>query len=160
MMTRDEILQLEDVELLKQCRVDSFRGVGPGGQKRNKTESAVRVVHEATQLAGFDDTSRSQHQNKHNALKKLRLVMALHLRDVPRVWSDPVPSPKNEAFSRWVGVAFDALAAAEFKISDAASFLGLSTSKFGRLLQEIPAVWQCLNGERAKRGLPPLRGSK
>ena len=78
-MTRDELLALSAEELLRQCRCDTFRGVGPGGQKRNKTSSAARVVHLESGLAALDDTTRSQHQNLARALNKLRLLLAVHL---------------------------------------------------------------------------------
>ncbi|MYJ01125.1 MAG: peptide chain release factor-like protein, partial [Chloroflexi bacterium] len=41
-------LALPDEELLAQCRFERFRVSGPGGQHRNKTDSAVRLTHEPT----------------------------------------------------------------------------------------------------------------
>lgn len=38
-------LELTDEELLKQCEMDTFKASGPGGQHRNKRESAVRLKH-------------------------------------------------------------------------------------------------------------------
>lgn len=46
------------------------RGTGPGGQHRNKTESAVRAVHVPTGLTAYAD-SRSQHQNRIRAMEVL-----------------------------------------------------------------------------------------
>jgi len=46
------------------------KGSGPGGQHKNVTSSAVRVVHKPTKLSAFVD-SRCQHQNKKRALKVL-----------------------------------------------------------------------------------------
>ena len=40
--------ELDDDDLLAQCRVETMRGSGPGGQHRNKVESAVRLTHEPT----------------------------------------------------------------------------------------------------------------
>ena len=37
-----------DAELLAECRVEARRDSGPGGQHRNKVESAIRLVHEPT----------------------------------------------------------------------------------------------------------------
>lgn len=46
------------------------KGSGPGGQHKNVTSSAVRVVHKPTKLSAFVD-GRCQHQNKKKALKVL-----------------------------------------------------------------------------------------
>lgn len=53
------------------CDWDYLRGTGPGGQKRNKTESKVRCVHRASQASGESDLTRSQHENKRIAFKKM-----------------------------------------------------------------------------------------
>ena len=79
MSTRDEWLALDDEVLLRQCRCEAVRGTGPGGQKRNKTSTAIRLTHLPSGLAVTDDVSRSQHQNRDSALRKLRLQIALEL---------------------------------------------------------------------------------
>ena len=38
-------LELTDDELMRQCEMDTFKSSGPGGQHRNKRESAVRLKH-------------------------------------------------------------------------------------------------------------------
>src|SRR5216110_2426333 len=72
---------LTDAQLLDQCEVDTYRASGPGGQKRNKTSSAVRLRHPPTGLIVIAEESRSQHDNKAKALKRLRRALFLHLRD-------------------------------------------------------------------------------
>lgn len=57
---------------LKDCRVDTFRAGGPGGQKQNKTNSGVRIVHLASGATGESREQRSQLQNKRAAF--LRMV--------------------------------------------------------------------------------------
>ena len=42
-----DYLALDDRALLGQCEVDVYRASGPGGQKRNKIESAVRCAPSA-----------------------------------------------------------------------------------------------------------------
>lgn len=49
--TNPDYLSLPDLELLKQCEIDTYRASGPGGQHRNKTESAVRLRHLPTGLS-------------------------------------------------------------------------------------------------------------
>lgn len=46
-------LKLTDRELQMQCRVETLRSSGPGGQHRNKTESAVRLLHLPTGCLAF-----------------------------------------------------------------------------------------------------------
>src|SRR3974390_2089516 len=72
---------LTDSHLLAQCEVDTYRASGPGGQKRNKTSSAVRLRHPPTGLLVIAEESRSQHENRVRALKRLRQALYLKLRD-------------------------------------------------------------------------------
>jgi protein subunit release factor B len=53
------------------CDWDYIRGTGPGGQKRNKTETKVRCVHRASGATGESDLTRSQHENKKIAFRKM-----------------------------------------------------------------------------------------
>jgi len=78
---RDRLLGLADPALLAQCEMDRLRGSGPGGQKRNKTESSVRLRHGATGLSALAGESRSQHENKARALRRLRERIAFDLRE-------------------------------------------------------------------------------
>lgn len=53
------------------CDWQYLRGTGPGGQKRNKTETKVRCVHRASGAVGESDLTRSQAQNKQIAFRKM-----------------------------------------------------------------------------------------
>src|SRR3984885_6293428 len=72
---------LTDEQLLAQCAVDTYRASGPGGQKRNKTSSAVRLRHLPSGLIVIAEESRSQHENRARALRRLRQALFLQLRD-------------------------------------------------------------------------------
>jgi protein subunit release factor B len=53
------------------CRFDYYRGSGAGGQKRNKTSSAVRCTHLASGAVGQAEDHRSQHENKRLAFIRM-----------------------------------------------------------------------------------------
>ena len=53
------------------CEWEYMRGTGPGGQKRNKTESKVRCTHRDSGAVGESDETRSQHDNKRKAFVKM-----------------------------------------------------------------------------------------
>jgi len=61
-----------DEALLAECRVETFRSGGPGGQHQNTTESGVRVVHLPTGIRAVSREQRSQHRNRAIALQRLR----------------------------------------------------------------------------------------
>ena len=68
-------LAQNDDALLAHCEVDYFVGGGPGGQHRNKTASAVRLVHTPTGLTVTATERRSQSQNRSMALERLRAAL-------------------------------------------------------------------------------------
>ena len=59
-------------------RVDTYRGTGPGGQHRNKTDSCVRITHIASGLVASCCETRSQAQNKKIAFAKLAPLVIEH----------------------------------------------------------------------------------
>jgi hypothetical protein len=56
---------------LEDCRVDTFRAGGPGGQNQNKVESGVRVTHEPSGAVGVARDSRDQHANRRAAFSRM-----------------------------------------------------------------------------------------
>ena len=61
-----------DEELLKECKVDTFKSSGKGGQHVNKTESAIRLTHLKTGIVINCQEERSQLINKKKCLIRLR----------------------------------------------------------------------------------------
>lgn len=65
-------VSLDDDDLLADCRVDTFRAGGKGGQHQNTTESGVRLTHEPTGVVVEARDERSQHRNREIALQRLK----------------------------------------------------------------------------------------
>jgi hypothetical protein len=162
-------LQLSDEELLRECEVHTHRASGPGGQNRNKVESAVRLLHRPTGIQVNAYESRSQHENKARALKRLRTALALRQRS-------PVPEGVPEAVAACIGrdgrlivgrrdarylpcasAALDVLQVREGQVSEAARQLGISTGNLSRFLTGDDDVMTAANRIRAAFALKPLR---
>ncbi len=83
-----------DDELLAQCRVDTFRAGGKGGQHQNTSESGVRLTHLPTGVVATSRQERSQHLNRRLALRRLRRKLErLTQRRQPRI---PTRIPERE----------------------------------------------------------------
>ena len=62
-----------DPEILKrQVVIDTYRSSGPGGQRKNKTETAVRLKHLPSGITVIATEYRSQAQNRELAFERLR----------------------------------------------------------------------------------------
>ena len=57
--------------LARECLITPFKSSGPGGQKKNKTESSVRVRHRPTGITRIATESRSQTRNREAALERV-----------------------------------------------------------------------------------------
>ena len=166
--------RVPDDVLLRQCRREAFRGPGPGGQKRNKTSSAVRLTHVPSGLSAIAGESRSQHENRGKALQRLRRRLALELRR-PVDWEGfRVPdwfsallvaratggrlrlSPRHPDYVAAIGLVLDVLAAADGSVSAAAGRLGVGTANLVGFLQRDEKVLAQANRIRAGAGLKPL----
>jgi RF-1 domain len=171
-MTRSTWTGLTDDQLLAQCEVDTYRASGPGGQKRNKTSSAVRLRHPPTGLLVIAEESRSQYENKAKALRRLRRALYLEMREPVSpedVAGHPHFAPARGADGRlhlsakdprfWpaAGVVLDVLAAVEARVGEAAERLRVSTGNLVDFLQADPTLWQAANHLRARFGQKPLR---
>jgi len=78
------------VRLALECEITPFKSSGPGGQKKNKTESSVRVRHLPTDITRIATESRSQPRNRALALERVWAELARRARKPkPRVATRP-----------------------------------------------------------------------
>jgi hypothetical protein len=168
---------LNDQQLLAQCALDTYRASGPGGQKRNKTSSAVRLRHLPSGLIVIAEESRSQHENRARALRRLRQALYLRIRDeTPAEMLNPEAlgthpgyraardgggrlelGRKDARYWPAVGVVLDVLQAVGARVGNAAAALGLSTGNLIDFLSSDPKVWEQANILRSRFGQKPLR---
>ena len=93
-------LALDDDKLWAECDVDLFVASGPGGQHRNKTESAVRLTHRPSGIVVTATERRSQLQNRLVALTRLREKLEpLTFTPKPRRPTKPSRSAKERRLS-------------------------------------------------------------
>jgi hypothetical protein len=173
---RADWAQLTEAQLLAQCEVDTYRASGPGGQKRNKTSSAVRLRHPPSGLIVIAEESRSQHENRARALRRMRQALFLKVREeLPAAALAPEVVAQREEYRAardkegrlhlghkdvrfWpvVGLVLDVLQASEARLSEAAAALGITTANLGDFLRSEDKVWEQANLMRLRFGHKPL----
>ena len=171
-MSRTQWTTLSDAQLLAECEVDTYRASGPGGQKRNKTSSAVRIRHVPSGLIVIAEESRSQHENRAKALRRLRQAFVLKLREpvtlanvgqheaivaIRSAAGKLEVGRKDERFWPAVGIVLDVLEATEARVREAAEALGISTGSLIDFLETDPKVWEHANHLRQRFGHKPLK---
>lgn len=166
---RDHPADWSEERLLAVCEMRRERRSGPGGQHRNKVETAVVLTHPASGISAEANERRSQAENRQIALFRLRLRLAVQLRtavslqDSPSsLWKSRVRggkiavNPSHSDFPSLLAEGLDYLAAADWDAKLAAQSLSCSTTQLVRFLKDEPAAFQCLNEQRKERGLRPL----
>jgi hypothetical protein len=166
---RQHPVELADTTLLEGCEVRRLRRSGPGGQNRNKVETAVQLVHRGTGLVAEANERRSQAENRKAALRRLRMQLALTVRAPLLSGASPSTlwqgrcrdgkvsvSPEHADFPRLLAEALDHLAATKWDVPEAAYGLGCTSSQLIKLLGQEPRALALVNRERAERGLRRL----
>jgi len=160
---------LAEPNLLSGCRVTKTRRSGPGGQHRNKVETAVVVTHTATGIAAEANERRSQEANRKQAIQRLRVKLAIEVRTLSpspnpsQLWQNRATggkiavNPEHADFPSLLAEALDHIGAAEFEMATAAKGLAISSTQLAKLVRLAPAAFVWLNQQRANRGLHALK---
>ena len=159
---------LADDKLLAECRFEAFVASGPGGQKRHKTNAAVRITHLPTGVHAVATDSRSQRENKIHALRTLRHKLAIEsVRNAVDPLTFHVPawlveypglhiSPKNPRYPGALALLLDVLKSTQWSVPRAAAILNVSSSALSRFLHDDHHIWSHVNQTRTSLGMKPL----
>ena len=154
---RNELLQMDDAALSAICRITFTKGTGPGGQKRNKTSSAVTVSLPALDITTSDCTERSQSCNRTNALKKLRLQIAVKFRQSPPLPPEDMNCSMNSPrYPLFAAKLLDVITANGFDHRASAMQCGISPTGLLKKLYRDPDLWQFFQTRRRELALPAL----
>jgi len=156
-------------ELLRQCDETRTRRSGPGGQHRNKVETAVILRHRPTGISAEASERRSQAENRRVAVWRLRLSLAVMHREPPQpntpsvLWQSRTRGRQmaiaadHDDYPALVAEALDRLLPVGFEIKPAAESLGVRPSQLMKLFGQVPAAWIALNRLRVEAGRAPLK---
>lgn len=168
---RDLWLLASDDQLLAQCEEHRHRASGPGGQHRNKTESAIRLHHKLSGITATAVERRSQHENRDKALARLREAIAIQVRQPANLADFRLPEPlagttadgrviigrrdpRQALLLAWI---LDVIFVLEGRVGDAARLFDLTTSQMVGMLKDEPKRLAAANAIRAQFSLDPLR---
>lgn len=153
--------------LLTQCQVTRTRGSGPGGQHRNKVETAIVVKHEPSGVIGQASEKRSQKANQEVAIGRLRVNLALairtHRQACSQRWQARTRQGKLQInaqhfdYAAILAEAMDFVWDHQFDVAATAKQIGTSTSQLVKFLKTCPAAFQAVNQGRSKLGMGDLR---
>src|SRR5688572_18836128 len=146
-------------ELLASCTVQRTRRSGPGGQHRNKVETAVVITHRPTGIRGQASERRSQAENRQRAVFRLRVNLALQVRSngsqkpplISELWRSRCRNGRlsinaeHADFPALLAEALDVLTATEWDAKSASQVLGCSTSQLIKFMQLEPRAIELIN---------------
>jgi len=164
---------LDPDALAAECAFHATRRSGPGGQNRNKVETAVVLTHRPTGIRAEASERRTQGENRRAALHRLRIELALTVRRPmgpggddrfrpSELWRSRcrggriAVNPAHDDFPAILAEALDVLHAMGEDPRGAAEALGCSPSQLIKLLREEPRGLAQVNVSRRQAGRHPL----
>ena len=162
--------------MLQDCERKNYQASGPGGQKRNRVYSAIRLTHVPTQVSVSAAEDRKADRNLKSAIRKLRKDLAFRgasedfagleegsaeeiLAGLPESW--PVfrakVNPEHGDFPAFLYLALLLLRVCRGDVAVIAKKLGVSTSAFVRFCKLDGKLWQAVNELRVGFGLGRLK---
>lgn len=154
---RDNLLTMDENALSALCKISFTCGSGPGGQKRNKTSSAVKVELPSLGVSASDCTERSQFRNRSKALRKLKLQIAKKFRSQRNTPPDhPECSLSSENYPLFTAQLLDIILEHNFDHRKTAEICGISPTALLKKLYRDPELWQFFQQKRQELNLPAL----
>ena len=169
-----EFIVAGDNAFERSCRSEFYIASGPGGQKRNRTYSAVRATHKKTDISAIAEESRSQTDNKEKALKRLKKKIVLNVRKNFSATGFKVHpeaaalflkegiekiNSKNRLYPLYCSILLDSIYTAKGKLSGASERLNSSTGKLNKVISSDKDIFSAVNRVRSYFGLNSLRFS-
>ena len=158
--TRNGWLRLDDAGLLAQCEEHGYRSSGPGGQRRNKVETAARVRHGPSGIEAHAAETRKREDNRKSALRRLRERIAIEVRSP---YEEPPElaayrrdkrlaiNGRNPAYPVVLAAVLDALAEADGSYAGAAKKVRTTTSQLLKFLKTDREAWRALSEGRPRK---------
>ncbi len=160
----------DDQRLIAESEIRKARRSGPGGQHRNKVETAVIIHHRPTGVTAEANERRTARDNRRVALFRLRLKLAVEFRETVDQESKPSPlwisrcrnkkiavNSSHVDFPALLAEVLDMISFSNHDMTKTADYFECSSSQLVKLIQKEPQAFAQLNRERIALGLHSLR---